>query len=453
MSMQLPSARKLTMGHRFDREREVVSLIYLSYFYILLFSCIVVLLYASGENLLPVTYRYHAMILLGILELILIRFRLISLAKTLILVLTPFMLLILPPIAGVTSDEFYFWFPYVPIALSLIPHFILHTYRDRVVLLITLLAYFLLAFFIPVIMLHLKDGTEQIIPIVLENRFYYSFVPLVIYIFVNMALGLVFAENYRYEQIMIKQQDELIRSEKMASLGTLTTGIAHEINNPLNFISGGLHALKTLMNQFNIPESEASQKYRQLAIKMDKIMENSLEGVQRASDIITSLKFFANPGKMEKSENDLDAILFSVMLSIERKIPYNVSFSKDLPGGMKIYCYEEQIQQVISNILHNALEAIEEMDEKIPRKIHISATMTKRDKKDMTCISIRNNGPAIPEVDLKKIYDPFFTIKENSTGKGLGMSISYMIVKEHNGWIEARNDGEWVIFDVILPAG
>ena len=55
--------------------------------------------------------------------------------------------------------------------------------------------------------------------------------------------------------------------------------------------------------------------------------------------------------------------------------------------------------------------------------------------------------------DLKKIYDPFFTIKENSTGKGLGMSISYMIVKEHNGWIEARNDGEWVIFDVILPAG
>jgi len=232
-------------------------------------------------------------------------------------------------------------------------------------------------------MLHLKDGTEQIIPLVLENRFYYNFVPLVIYLFVNMALGLVFAENYRYEQIM----------------------------------------------------------------------ENSLEGVQRASEIITSLKFFANPGKMIKSENDLDAILFSVMLSIERKIPYNVSFSKELPSGIKVYCYEELIQQVISNIMHNALEAIEEMDEKMYRKIHISASKIKRDKKDMTCISIRNNEPSIPEADIKNIYDPFFTLKENSTGKGLGMSISYMIVKEHNGWIEARNDGEWVVFDVILPAG
>ena len=451
--MHLPTIKKLTMGYRFDREREVVSLIYLSYFYILLFSVIVILLYTMEEELLPVTYRYHAMILLGIVELVLIRFRLISLAKILILTLPPFLLLILPPIAGLTSDEFYFWFPYVPIALSLIPHFILHTYRDRLVMLITLLAYFLLTFFIPVIMLRLKDGTEQIIPIVMEYRFYYSFIPLVIYIFVNLALGLVFAENYRYEQIMLKQQDELIRNEKMASLGILTTGIAHEINNPLNFISGGLHALKTLINQFSITGSEASPEHKELAVKMDKIMDNSLEGVQRASEIITSLKFFANPGKMEKSENDLDAILFSVMLSIERKIPYNVSFSKDIPGGIKIYCYEEQIQQVISNILNNALEAIEEMDEKMQRKIHISAAMIKRDKKDMTCISIRNNGPHIPEADIKKIYDPFFTIKENSTGIGLGMSISYMIMKEHNGWIEARNDGDWVIFDVILPAG
>jgi signal transduction histidine kinase len=451
--MHLPSTKKLTMGYRFDREREVVSLIFLSYFFILLFSVIVILLHSTEEELLPVTYRYHAMILLGIIELVLIRFRLIHLAKILILTLTPFLLIILPPLAGLTSDEFYFWFPYVPIALSLIPHFILHTYRDRVVLLITILAYFLLALFIPVIMLHLKDGTEQIISIVMENRFYYSFIPLVIYVFVNMALGLVFAENYRYEQIMIKQQDELIRNEKMASLGTLTTGIAHEINNPLNFISGGLHALKTLMIQFNINENEASTEKKELALKMDKIMENSLEGVQRASEIITSLKFFANPGKMVKSENDLDAILFSVMLSIERKIPYNVSFSKDIPGGIKIYCYEEQIQQVIINILHNALEALAEMDEKLHRKIHISASRIKKDKKDMTCISIRNNGPSIPEADIKKIFDPFFTLKDDSTGKGLGMSISYMIVKEHNGWIEARNEGEWVVFDVILPAG
>jgi signal transduction histidine kinase len=449
--MQLSFFKNLTLGFRFDKEREIVSLIFLCYFYILLFSAVLILIYTSGEELYPVTYRYHTIILLGIAELVLIRFRLINLAKILILTLTPFLLLILPLLAGLTSDEFYFWFPYVPIALSLIPHFILHTHRERFALWVTLLVYFLLALLITPMMLQLKDGGEQIIPIVLENRFYYSFVPMVIYLFVNLALGLVFARNYRYEQIVIEQQDELIRTEKMASLGTLTTGIAHEINNPLNFISGGLHALKTLLNQYSAPGRIRSGEKEELAGKMNKIMDNSLEGVLRASEIITSLRFFANPGRMVKSENELETMLYSVMLTIERKIPYHVSFSKEIPAGIKIYCYEEQIQQVISNILHNALEAIEESKETEHRMIHISASLIRRDKQEMTSISIRNNGPAIPEAEFKNIYDPFFTLNDNSSRKGLGMAISYMIINEHKGWIEARNEGDWVVFDVILP--
>lgn len=442
---------KLTLGYRFDKQREAVSLIYLSYFYILLFSLVVILLHSSDEELVPVTYRYHSMILLGCVVLILVRFRLINVARFLILTVTPFLLLILPPLTGLTSDEFYFWFPYVPIALSLVPHFILHTHRDRILLLFTLGAYFLLALFITNYMILLKDGTEKIIPIILENRFYYSFIPLIIYTFVNLTLGLVFAENYRYEQIMIRQQDELIQSEKMASLGILISGIAHEINNPLNFISGGLHALNTLKSEYRKLEDELSPEKRALNEQMEKIMENSLEGVQRASDIISSLSFFANPGQIEKSAHDLESLVYSVMLAVERKVPYNVTFSKDIPGGLKVYCYSEQLQQVILNILLNASEAIGEMDDKSPRKIDISARETSRDKKDVTCISIRNNGPAIPEANIKKIYDPFFTVKDNGRGKGLGMAISYMIIREHQGWIEARNEQEWVVFDVILP--
>ncbi len=449
--MQLPSTNRLTLGYRFDQEREIVSLIFLSYFFILLFSFIVILLHTSDEELVPVSYRYHSMILLGFVELLLIRFRLFTLAKLLILALPPFLLLILPPLAGLTSDEFYFWFPYVPIALSLISHFILHTYRERVALTITLVVYFLLALFISNYLILLKDGTETIIPIILENRFYYSLIPVIIYIFVNLALSLVFARNYKYEQIMISQQDELIQSEKMASLGTLTTGIAHEINNPMNFISGGLHATSTLKNELFKMEVDPSKERRALYQQMDKIMENSLEGVQRVTDIVTSLNFFSNTGKTIKQDHDLNQLLYSVLLSIERKIPYYISLTKEIPAGTTIHCFEEQLQQVFINILLNAISAHEETVGDKQKTIHISVAESRRDKKDVTCISFSNNGPLIPEQEIKKIFDPFFTLNDAGKGIGLGMAISYMIISEHHGWIEVRNENELVIFDVILP--
>lgn len=449
--MLLPSARKLGMGYRFDQEREIVSLVYLNYFFIILFSLVAVLLHSSDEELLPVSYRYHGMILLGILNLLLIRYRLIATAKFLMLALTPFFLLILPPLAGISSDEFYFWFPYVPIALSLITHFILHTHRERTALLITLALYFLLALFISNYMIFLQDGTETIIPIVLANRFYYTLIPVIIYIFVNLALGLVFAENYRYEQVMLKQQDELIQAEKMASLGTLTTGIAHEINNPMNFISGGIHATDTLKNELLKLEKRPSKEKKALYLQMDKIMENSLEGVQRVTDIVTSLQFFSNPGKMIKKNHDLNQLLYTTFLSLERKISHKIILTKDIPEGMSIHCYDEQMQQVFTHILLNAIGALEELSTDRRKSIHISAKEAQRGNSDVSCITFSNNGPLIPESEIKNIFDPFFTSKDADKGKGLGMAISYMIIREHQGWIEARNENDLVVFEIMLP--
>jgi signal transduction histidine kinase len=442
---------KLTLGYRFDRDREVVSMLYIAYFIILLFGLVVILLHTREEELVLVTYRYHLITVLCLFLILLIRFRLFYLARILMLAVIPFLLIILPPLAGLTSDEFYFWFPYVPIALSLIPHFILHTYHHRRALIITLLVYFLMAIFIDNYLLWLRDGSEKIVPLVLENHFYYNFIPVIIFLFVNLALGLVFARNYQYQQIMIRQQNELIQAEKMASLGNLTTGIAHEINNPLNFISGGLHAFTTLRAEYLKLEGPLSPEKERLQQQMDKIMTNSMEGVLRASDIITSLKFFANPGKALKQDHDLDRLLYSVLLSVEKRLPYHISLSKDIPPGFIIHCYEEQIQQVFIHILMNAIEAIEEAEEKNHHQIRISAYDTSREKIKATCISFMNDGPAIPEAEIGRIFDPFYTLKEAGKGKGLGMSISYMIVREHQGWIEARNEEEKVVFDVILP--
>jgi len=112
--MHLPSIKKLDLGYRFEQEREILALIYISYFYILLFSLVVVLLHTSSEELLPVSYRYHSLILLGIVEILLIRFRFFTLAKLLILTLTPFLLLILPPLTGFPNQSAHlrrsYWF-------------------------------------------------------------------------------------------------------------------------------------------------------------------------------------------------------------------------------------------------------------------------------------------------------------------------------------------------------
>lgn len=449
--MRLPKLNNLGLGYRFDREREIVALIFFSYFYILLFTVVVILLHTSGEELFPVSYRYHAMILFGLVMLLLVRFRLVTLAKLLMLTLTPFILLILPPLAGLFSDEFYFWFPYVPIALSLLPHFILHTRRERVALIITLVIYLLLAIFITSFMMHLSGGDENIIPIVMDNRFYYGLIPVIIFVFVNLALGLVFAKNYSYEQIMKQQQDELIQAEKMSSLGVLTTGIAHEINNPMNFISGGIHATSTLKNELLKLEGKLSREKSALYEQMDKIMGSSLEGVQRVTDIVTSLKFFANPGSAEKKEHDLNQLLYSVLLIIDKKIPYSINLKNNIPQEASIFCYDDQLQQVLLHILLNAIQVLDENQNENQKFISISFIETRKKNQNVTCISISNNGPPIPEVELLKIYDPFYTLNRYGKGKGLGMAISYMIMKEHKGWIEARNENDRVIFDVILP--
>ena len=451
MSIEIPSLKGLSLGYKFDRDRETVALIYINYFTILLLGGIVILLHLAEEELFPVTYRYHFIILICIIDLLLIRARYIALARVLILTLIPILILILPPLAGLFDDEFYFWFPYVPIALSLVPHFILHTVRHRTALIITLSLYFLLALLIDNYLIFLSDGSESIIPIVIENRFYYNLIPLVIFIFVNVAIGLLFAKNYKYEMIVRKQQKELMQAEKMASLGTLTAGIAHEINNPLNFISGGLHALKTLKSEYVKLENEISPEKETILQQIEQIIASSFEGVNRATDIISSLRFFASPGKAEKKVIDIEGLFYPVLMKFESRIPNHVTLTKKIPSGMKVMCHEEPIQQVLSNILDNALDAMGNVEEKGEERIHVSVAEENTDHRSYARISFTNSGPAIPDEDLKHIFDPFFTSKDEGKGKGLGMTISYLIVSEHEGKIEIRNELGEVVVDIILP--
>ena len=450
--VQKPAYTKFSLGYRFEEEKETVALVFIQYFITVLFSFVVLLIHLK-EEILPITYRYHFMVVLGLLSLLFLRFRWIGLVKGFTLVLPPVALLLAPLICGMVQDEFFFWFPYVPIALSLIPHFILHPIRNRIALIATILIYFLLVLCMKGLLIHFSPAELQIVEIVRANSFYYSLIPIFIFAFVNLGLGLLFRQNARYEEIMKTQQQELAQAEKISSLGTLSAGIAHEINNPLNFISGSLHALNTLKGEFLKTQNEIKPQQQQLIDQMERIMNSSFEGVHRATEIISSLKFFASPIREEKRIQDLDKLLYPVLLDVQSRLPENTKVMKKIPSGLHIRCYEEPLQQAFANILENALEAIESKEKRENELIELVAEKDLKSRTPLVRISISNSGPLIPEEELKQVFDPFFTSKEAGWGSGLGMTISYMIISEHQGTIRIRNLDAGVLVDIFLPLG
>lgn len=444
---------RLFLGYSFDLDREAFSLVAINYILIALFGIIITILHTFEQDLLPVTYRYHAIIALSILNLWLLRKHRVDLARVLILVYLPFLVLILAPLGGILSDEFYFWYPYIPIGLSIIPHFILHPIRQKTALFITLVIYLSLGIFIDSYLIYFSDGSEQIIPFVVENRFYYRLVPAFLFLFVNLALGLLFVKNFQFRTIMATQHEELLQSEKMASLGTLTSGLAHEINNPLNFISGSLNALNALKDKYIDLEAELTEDKKDILKMMEQVMGNSFEGVERASNIISKLGHFANPKlEQDREEIDLELLMQSVLRSIESQLPYYIDLSTDFQKDLKIIGHEQQLKLVFTHILRNAIDAIETKEKGGRETIDITSARESHDRRPYSRIAISNSGPAIPDKDLKHIYDPFFSSREAGEGVGLGLSLSYMIIKEHGGKIEVRNQSGLVSFDIFLPA-
>jgi signal transduction histidine kinase len=451
-TIQWPSYKKYSLGYRFEREKETVALVFVQYFNALLFLIVVILIHIQ-EELLPITYRYHAMVAMGLLSLILLRIRWIGFVKVITLTVPPILLLLLPPLWGIVQDEFFFWFPYVPIALSLVPHFILHPIRNRRSLLITILFYFTLVLLMDNLLIHFSQPDNQMVEIVRANSFYYNLIPVFIFAFVNLGLGLLFRQNARYEEVMKAQQQELAQAEKMASLGTLAAGIAHEINNPLNFISGSLHALNTLKGEFLKTQERILPEQQRLLGQIEEIMQNSFEGVHRASEIISSLKFFASPARDEKRIQDLEKLLYPVLLEFQSRVPDNTRLKKSIEPGLSIRCFEEPLQQAFANILDNAIEAIESKEEREHELIELVAVKDTKSRLPLVHVTISNSGPLIPEEELKQVFDPFFTSKESGMGSGLGMTISYLIIGEHQGTIKIRNMGSGVVVDIFLPLG
>jgi len=232
------------------------------------------------------------------------------------------------------------------------------------------------------------------------------------------------------------KQDQLVQAGKLATLGELTTGVAHELNNPLNNI--GLF-VGNVIDQIELGELDPQ--------RIVKDLERAMEQVRKATEIISHLRTFGRPASVTLEPVDInDVIARSLSLMQEQLRLRGISVTLDLADAPLIVLGNAiQLEQVFVNLLTNARDALAEAER---REVHVSGA---RDG-SLVAISLADTGPGIAPGVEQRIFDPFFTTKEVGAGTGLGLSITYSIVKEHRGeiWVDGRHGGG-ANFHIQLP--
>ena len=269
------------------------------------------------------------------------------------------------------------------------------------------------------------------------------------------------AELYKTLDELKKSQEQLIQSTKMASLGILTAGVAHEINNPLAFVYGNIgnmdkfmHKLFSLIEVYEKVEMSSDAKseienfkkeinYEYIVNRMESLIGKTKEGANRIKKIVLDLKNFARLDISDITDMDINESLDITLELLYHEYKNRVVISKEYGEIPAIHCYAAKINQVFMNLLINACQAIEgEGEVKIKTSVD----------DEMVNISITDNGKGIPPEVLDKIFDPFFTTKPVGVGTGLGLSISYKIIKEHGGEILVESSpGRGAEFKIKIP--
>jgi two-component system sensor histidine kinase HupT/HoxJ len=264
--------------------------------------------------------------------------------------------------------------------------------------------------------------------------------------------------NHAHEQLIHTQQ-QLIHAEKMASLGKLVSGVAHEINNPVSFVYGNAHALERYVGrleayfdkvQAGVPRDELKQLRQDL--KIDRSVANlreavagALEGAERVRDIVESLRRFSAEGHGKTGGFDLVGVTRTALAWVIRGHEPRLRATLNGPDRLVVEGRGGHIQQVIMNIIQNACDSMEDKASGA-----VSIAITERD--GMATVSIADEGPGIEEAAMLRLFDPFFTTKPVGKGTGLGLSISYKIVQEHKGTLSAANRPEGgALFEMRIP--
>jgi len=267
----------------------------------------------------------------------------------------------------------------------------------------------------------------------------------------------------RANQEIKDTQSMVVHNEKMRSLGQLVAGVAHELNNPINFIYGNLSHLKNYTNdlvsiinkyeaiQKQLPEDKFEEVEKlKLELEYDFIVEDLSalikschDGAERSKQIIIDLKNFSRLDEANIKEVDLHEGIESALTILESKYRDKVVIHKQYSVIPQVMCYAGQINQVFMNVLDNAIQAIENKG-----NIYIRTKVENQD----AVIEFEDTGPGMDEDVIPKIFDPFFTTKAVGEGTGLGLSICYKIIKSHNGKMEVESEkGKGTKFIIKIP--
>lgn len=262
-----------------------------------------------------------------------------------------------------------------------------------------------------------------------------------------------------------RAQQQIVQSEKMASLGRLVAGVAHELNNPISFVYGNIHALdryrqklESYLGAMHGGADQAELEALRKSLRIDAMMtdlgpliDGTTEGAERVRDIVKNLRRLSHHGDADPEVMDLAKVVKTASHWAERGQKNAVQVEMNLQPGLAFEGIAGQIHQVIVNLVTNALAALNDAEILQP-KVRVSAKRLMTEDGPLQVV-VEDNGPGVPDADRLRVFDPFFTTKPVGQGTGLGLWISYGIVRDHGGNLDVgRSELGGAAFVMTLPA-
>lgn len=376
-------------------------------------------------------------------------------------------LVIIPTFMGVVADDNYLYFPYTIIAFYFLALLLLNPKKERIEISISFILSLTSLLLIEKLIAHYAKEDLVLHEILKEFILFDKIVQIAIFIFFTIAIFYLKNLNMLYEKELNQKnkkldrqneqlkntmenlhqtQNQLVHSARMASLGTFASGVAHEINNPLNYIVGGIEVLNKRVHKFENKKKDNPDLAELISyIGISKTM--IFEGINKASNIVKSLMVFSSKGNSKAFTIDLNKVLDEALHLLNFKILNSISIITDFNKNAITYAYPDKLQIVFLAILENAIHATLN-SKKHEKRIEIRTTVKSNSR---IRIEILNTGDHISPEHIEHIFDPFFTTKDAGEGAGLGLSIAFSLVKEHEGHIAVKNLRNGVKFTIDIP--
>jgi two-component system sensor histidine kinase PhcS len=241
-------------------------------------------------------------------------------------------------------------------------------------------------------------------------------------------------------QKLTEAESQLVQSEKMASLGRMSAGIIHEINNPLNFATTGIFTLKKKSKHI-LPEQQ--EEY-------NEILKDVEDGITRVKNIVSDLRMFTHPNTDNLDQVEAGEVVASALRFLSNEMKDKATIEIKLAAQQSVRANKNKLIHVFVNLIQNSLDAMKEKP--FPNGEKPTIWIEGQETKDASCLIVRDNGPGIASEHIDKIFDPFYTTKDVGEGMGLGLSICYRIMQECQGKISVRTEpGKFCEFTLEFP--